>query len=158
MKELNFLSKIKDQGKLELVNPSEELKKSYIEKSESNLKSSKILYENNLLEESIALTYYSMYNLLIALLFKIGIKCENHTASIILLKKLFEINNSDIENAKKERIDKQYYTDFKIKQEGILKAIKNAEEFNNLLLDFVSKVSNSDIELFRTKFKELFKQ
>ena len=89
MKEINFLKKIKEQRKLELVDSSEEMKMSYMIKSESNLISAKILLGNERLEESVSLTYYSMYHLLNALLFKVGIKSENHTASIILLKLLF---------------------------------------------------------------------
>jgi len=42
MKKTNFLSKLKKEGKLELVDSSEEIKQSYIIKSESNITSSKI--------------------------------------------------------------------------------------------------------------------
>ena len=90
MKKINFLIKLKKERKLELIEPSEEIKESYIKKSESNLMSAKILSENNKLEESVGLAYYSMYNQLLALLSKIGIKSENHSASIILLKELFD--------------------------------------------------------------------
>lgn len=155
MKELNFLNKLKKEEKLKLVEPSEYIAKSYTNKSESNLFSAKILLENYKLEESIALTYYSMYNLLTALFFKVGIKCENHTASIILMKRIFKLDNSDIESAKKERIDKQYYTDFKIASEDVLKAIENAENFNSNLLNFISRLNNDAIEEYRKKFKEL---
>lgn len=156
MKKINFLTKLKKKKKLELVEPSEEIKKSYISKSESNLISVKILLENDKLEEAIALSYYSMYHMLTALLFKIGIKCENHSASIILLKEIFDIDNSDILNAKKERIDKQYYTDFSIKKQEVIEAIRDAEKFNDNLLDFISKINNKNIKEYREKFKELF--
>jgi len=91
--------------------------------------------------------------MLTALLFKVGVKCENHTASIILLKQLFNIDNSEIKDAKKERIDKQYYTDFSIVKQDVVKAIENAENFNSKILDFISRLTNSDIEKFRKKFK-----
>lgn len=155
IQKINFLIKLKKGKKLEIVEPSEEIKESYIKKSESNLISSKILLENNKLEEAIALTYYSMYHMLTALLFKAGIKCENHAASIILLKELFDIDNSDISDAKTERIDKQYYTDFHIKREEVIDAIKNAEIFNSKLLDFISRMNNKEIEGYMKKFKEL---
>lgn len=155
MKEINFLKKLKKEGKIKLIEPSNEISDSYISKSESNISSSKILLKSNKLEESIALTYYSMYHMLTALLFRIGIKCENHTASIILLKDVFDIGNLDILNAKKERIDKQYYTDFHIVGEEIIEAIDSAEEFNSKILDFLSKLTNDDIKKFRERFKEL---
>jgi len=155
MKKINFLINLKKKKKLRLVEPSEEIKKSYISKSESNLISVKILLENDKLEEAIALTYYSMYHMLTALLFKIGIKCENHSASIILLEEIFDLNNLDILNAKKERIDKQYYTDFHIKKQEVIEAMKNAEEFNNKIFDFISRLNNKDIKKYRNNFKEL---
>ncbi len=155
MKKIIFLNKLRRERKLQIIEPSEEIKESYFGKSESNLASSKILLDNDKLEEAITLTYYGMYNMLIALFFKIGIKCENHTASIILLKYLFEIDNLSFEYAKKERIDKQYYTDFEIAKEEIIKAIEEAEEFNNNLFDFISKITNEDVERYRKKFDEL---
>jgi len=152
MKKIGFLDKLKKEGKLELVEPSEEIKKSYIEKSESNLVSAKILFDNGKLEESVALTYYSMYHALTALLFRIGVKSENHSASIILLKRLFEIDNSDIESAKKERVDKQYYVDFEITKEQVKEAIKQAEKFNGKMIDFISRLTNESTLGYREKF------
>ncbi|MEK6906223.1 MAG: HEPN domain-containing protein [Nanoarchaeota archaeon] len=158
MKEINFLSKLLREEKLKIIEPSEELKISYIRKSESNLDSSKILLKNNKLEESITFTYYSMYHILTALLFKIGIKCENHTGSIILIKLLFGIDNSEMFSAKKERVDKQYYTDFKITKEEIIVSLKDTEKFNSLILDFISKLTNEEIARYREKFYEIVKK
>ncbi len=155
MKKMNFLIRLKNEEKLSLIEPSEEIKESYFEKSESNLSSAKILLKNDKLEEAVALTYYSMYNLVIALLFKVGIKSENHTASIILLDELFGIDNSDIKYAKKERIDKQYYTDFNIKKEEVIEAIGVAENFNSDLFDFVSRLNMNDVGRLREKFNNL---
>ncbi len=155
MKKINFLAKLFNERKLQLVDPSEEIKQSYLKKSESNLISAKILLENNKLEESVSLVYYSMYHMLTALLFKLGIKCENHSASIILLKELFSIDNSDIFFAKKERVDKQYYTDFYITKEEVLEAVKIAEDFNKRLFDFISKLDNQKIKEYREKLKIL---
>jgi uncharacterized protein (UPF0332 family) len=158
MKEIDFLIKLKIEGKLERVNPNEEIKQSYIQKSGSSLISAKILLDNDKLEESVSLAYYSMYHFLTALLFKTGIKSENHTASIILLKEIFNQNNKDIFNAKKERIDKQYYIDFKITKQDVLDTIKTAELFNGRIYDFISKISNKDIENYRNKFEDLIKK
>lgn len=155
MKKEVFLSKLTKEGKLELVDPSEEIKESYLDKSESNLESAKILLESDKLEEAVSLAYYSMYNSLISLLFKTGIKSENHSASIILLKKLFSINNSDINSAKKERVDKQYYIDFEITKEQVKEAIRQAEKFNGEIIDFISKMTNEKVAQLRKKFQKL---
>lgn len=155
MKNKTFLIKLNKEEKLQLVTPSEEIKEAHIEKSESNLISAKILLENSRLEESVSLAYYSMYHLATALFFKVGIKCENHSATIILLSHLFHINNKDIAFAKKERIDKQYYTNFSITKQEVISTIKLAENFNKSLYDFISKMNLQDIEKYRNKLKEL---
>ena len=155
MKKINFLIKLKKEEKLELVEPSEEIKESYIRKSESNIISAKILLENNRLEESVGLAYYSMYHLLSALLFKVGIKSENHSASIILLKEVFSLDNKKVSDAKTERIDKQYYVDFAISKEDVKDTIRKAEIFNSKLIDFISKINNEDITNYRKNFMKL---
>ena len=114
MRKINFLIKLKKEGKLKIIEPNSNVKDSYIEKSRNSLKSAEILLEKELIENSVPMAYYSMYNMLTALLYYLGIKCENHSASIIILKELFGIDNSKIEFAKTERVDKQYYIDFKI--------------------------------------------
>lgn len=152
MKKTNFLTKLQTEGKLKIIEPSEEIKEAYFVKSESNLISSKILFENNCFEESVSMAYYSMYNLLNALLFKVGIKCENHSGAIFLLKSLFNLDNSKLTFAKKERIDKQYYVDFNVTKKQVLETIKLAEESNKEIMNFIVKLQNKDINEYRTKF------
>lgn len=151
----SFWTKMKKDEKIILVEPSEEINESYIKKSESNTLAAKLLLENGMLEESVSIAYYSMYNLLLALLFKTGIKSENHNASIILLNKIFNKDNKLISEAKKERIDKQYHVDFKITKEQVLDTIKSAEEFNAYITDYISKITNDEIKEARKKFQQL---
>jgi uncharacterized protein (UPF0332 family) len=113
MKDLIFLKSLKRKGIIELVEPSREMELSYLIKAENCLKSAKILFRNNLYENSTSEAYYCMYNSLLSLLFKMGIKSENHSASIILFDKIFE--DEELVKiflwAKEERIDKQYYVE-----------------------------------------------
>jgi uncharacterized protein (UPF0332 family) len=153
MRRIRFLAELKGEGKLSLVEPSEDISESYRKKCESNLISSRILLENNRLEEAIALTYFSMYHLLTALLFKAGIKCENHAACIILLKELFGMDNKPISSAKEERIDKQYHSDFEISPREVRNAIQGAESFNALLLEFISRITTQQVDSFRSMFE-----
>ena len=99
-----FLNKLKKEKKLELVESSEDICNSCADKSTNCLKSAKLLLQNNLYENSVRMSYYAMYNQLTALLFRTGIKCENHAGSILLLKLLF--NKEElfklISDAKKE--------------------------------------------------------
>ena len=107
----NFLSKLKSEGKLELVEPSEQIFKSYNYKAKNYLGAAKVVQNAKYYESAISEAYYSMYNSVQSLLFICGIKCENHSAAAILLKKLFKLNNlfNIFSIAKEERIDKQYY-------------------------------------------------
>ena len=117
--------------------------------------SSRILFDNKRLEESVSLSYYSMYNILLALLFRVGIKSENHSGSIVLLKEVFGIDNSDLFFAKRERIDKQYYVDFRVVEKDAEELLRIAEDFKGMLFDFISRLNSSEIRFYRKKFVEL---
>jgi uncharacterized protein (UPF0332 family) len=84
-----FLKKLHKDAILQLVAPSEEMKIAYLKKSESHLTSARLLLDNDLFEQSVSMAYYSMYYSVLALFFATGIKCENHTAAIILLRQGF---------------------------------------------------------------------
>lgn len=86
MRKINFLIKLKKEGKLKVIEPNSNVKESYIEKSRNSLISAELLLVNGQIENSVPMAYYSMYNMLTALLYFAGIRCENHSASIIILK------------------------------------------------------------------------
>lgn len=155
MKKINFLIKLRKEGKLKLVEPSEEIKESYLNKAVSYLDSAKVLLKNKKLEETVSLAYYSMYYSVLALLFRIGIKSENHSASIILLKELLGLDNRKISFARKERVDKQYYVDFRIVEREVSQLIEDAEEFNSMILDYIEKLTLEKIENLRKEFERL---
>jgi uncharacterized protein (UPF0332 family) len=158
MKKPSFFSRLYDEGKLQLVEPSESVKESYMKKSDSYLASAKLLLANNRLEETVSLAYYSMYYAALALLFRVGIKCENHSAVIILLKEIFGIDNSELSSAKKERIDKQYYIDFAVAKEDVEELIAKAEKSNPRILDFIERLNQEKIVKFRSRTEALIKE
>ena len=155
MKEQNFLSKLKKEGKLELVEPSDEIKESYLDKSINSLKASQILVKSDLLEESISMAYYAMYHCLLGLMSKCGIKCESHTGNILLLNDLFKEQelHKIISNAKKERIDKQYYVDFEVIRKDAENLINEAQEFTIKIKLMLESFTKNDVDAVRTKFK-----
>ncbi len=155
-----FLNELKKEEKLELVEPSEDICNSYSGKSANCLKSAKLLLQNNLYENSISMSYYAMYNLLLALLFRAGVKCENHGGSILLLKLLFEENNlyKLISDAKKERIDKQYYVTTEkdeITGEIADELLNNAEDFVLKTKVVIKNLNNDVIDELREKFENI---
>ncbi len=153
----NFLAKLKKEKKIQVVEPNEEIKTAYLQRSEESLRSAKALFQINNLKDSVALTYYSMYYSLLALLFRIGIKCENHTGAIMLLKEIFSIDNEKIAAAKKERVDKQYYVDFSVTKEEVTDMILLAEEFNSQLLQFIDTLNQNKIKEFQEKTIKILK-
>ena len=134
---------------------------SYLIKAENCLKSAKILFQSELYENSTSEAYYCMYNSLLALLFKIGIKSENHFASIILFDKLFENKElvKVISWAREERIDKQYYVKtqqiVKLTQESCNEMILKAEDFLVKMKFIIFELGNEKIDSARKLFNEL---
>jgi uncharacterized protein (UPF0332 family) len=147
-----FLRKLHKEGSLQKVAPSDEMKIAYTRKSESHLTSARLLLENDLFEQSVSMAYYSMYYSVLALFFATGIKCENHTATIILLKDVFAIDNTDLEHAKTERIDKQYYVTSAPIRDDVVSLISTAESFNAALLDVTDRLTTEKKENYRKKF------
>src|SRR3989344_2570240 len=156
MTNLYFLTKLRREGKLELVEVSDDICLSYSEKAENCLKSAKILLQSKLFDNSTTMSYYAMYNSLTALLFKTGIKCENHSSAILLLKFLFENNElfKIISKAKEERIDKQYYVQSKqlamLTENSTKDLFMNAESFLINIKSIINNLTNDRIKTLRS--------
>lgn len=152
----DFLAKLFDEKKIQIVEPSENLKNAYLKRSEESLSSSKILAEAGQLNDSTALTYYSMYHSVLALFYRICLKSENHIAIITLLKGIFGIDTTGLERAKRERIDNQYYVDFHITKEVTFEMIMMAESFNSEIIDFIDKLKEKEMIEYRNKLVLMF--
>src|SRR3990167_777515 len=114
IKKIKWCSKIKDGIKLE--EPNDKLSKSYLTEAKSSLaRAEKNFKDKDLLWATVAI-YYAEYYALYSLLQKIGIKCENHACSILLVTLLLgEDKTKTINEHKDKRIDAQYY--MKVDQE-----------------------------------------
>jgi uncharacterized protein (UPF0332 family) len=151
----DFLRQLNKQGALQLVEPSEPLKDAYQKKSEGFLFSARLLLDNDRLEESVSLAYYSMYYSVVALLFRTGIKCENHTAAAMLLKLVFGQDPADLVKAKAERIETQYYIDADLTREDVKQMVLMAERFDGKIFDMVERMSTGDIERYRGELERI---
>lgn len=151
----DFYSKIHRQGHLRSVPPSMDMKRAYQRKSESYIISARILFENGRLEEAVSMIYYSMFYMVLALLFRTGIKCENHSAAIYLLEDLYGLDNDSIVRAKSERIDKQYYIDFSLSREDIYELMEVADDFNAYIMDYTERLKGREVENLRHRFQDL---
>lgn len=152
----SFVKKLKREEKIKITEPSQEICSAYLEKSEKSLISAKTLTNIGHYDDAVALTYYSMYYCSLALLYKTGIKSENHSATIILLKEFFKINNEKIQEAKKERVDKQYYTDVKATKKDVKQGIVIAEEFNTEIREKLATMKQTETQKIQEKIKQLW--
>jgi uncharacterized protein (UPF0332 family) len=156
MKKNRFIEKLVRKESIKLAQPSKIIAEDYDKKAKNSLKSAKILLEQQLYEEATAMSYYAMYHKTTSLFFLVGIKCENHAGTIILLKELFGIDNETITEAKKERIHSQYYTDNETTKESSEQLIKEAEEYLDELDYFIDTLTKKQQEDYRATFARTY--
>ena len=155
MRKSSFLNRLKADRVLELVEPSEEICESYLNKADDCFKSAKLLLEHELFENSIQMSYYTMYNSLLGLLFKCGIKSENHSGSILIFKQLFKRRElfEMISKAKEGRIEVQYYVASVQSGESARAMLTNAEEFLVQMKLILANMKLEDIPRIRSDFE-----
>ncbi len=138
--------------KARLQPPSDDVAQAYLNKARTSLLSAKALLEMKHYEDAIALAYYVMYYCATAILAKIGIKSENHTATIILLEKLLNIETTSLKKAKEERIQKQYYIEHEKLTEPTLTIIQDAEQFLSIINARIETMQRNEREQARKEF------
>lgn len=155
MKSIHFLLKLKKEEKLKITEPSLAVAQSYLQKSASHLESAKLLAKAGKLEEAVSLAYYGMYHCLLALLFRCGIKSENHSASIILLEELFQQQQlaEEIASGKRERVDKQYYVDFHLTETEVQLMLQKSEEFITQCKILINQLTEEKIKKLREELQ-----
>jgi uncharacterized protein (UPF0332 family) len=151
-----FFQRLHKEKTLLLVEPSDDIRDAFLKKSQSYLASARLLLDNERYEESVSMGYFSIYYSVMALFFATGIRCENHSAAIRLLKSIFGIDTAAIESAKAERIDKQYYVASAPVRSEVITLIRNAESFNAVLLDANARLTNEMKEVYRQRLERLF--
>jgi len=146
---LKWCFKIRDG--LKIVEPNEQLSKSYLEQAKSSLLRAKKNFEDKDLLWTTVAIYYADYYALYSFLQKIGIKCENHSCSILAINFLLgNEKTKTINEHKDKRIDAQYY--MKVDQEDKVKTMLT--ESQNFISDFdeiVSNLSENEIKEYRNK-------
>jgi uncharacterized protein (UPF0332 family) len=161
MKSSDFLNKLRIEGKLELVESSEEMSLSYEKKGVECREVARLAFENNYFESAVTQSHYSMYNNVLSLFFRCGIKCENHSASAIILRDIFNQNELYVifSKAKEERIDKQYYTtsveNNPATKESAKEMINNTLIFNPRIIGLKNNLKLQEIGIIRDKMEKI---
>lgn len=149
-KRLNWCLKIKDG--IKIFYPNENLSKSYLNEAKSSLLRAQKDYEDKDFLWTTVAIYYSEYYALYSFLQKIGLKCENHSCSIMAVEFLLGNDKIKIINEHKEkRIDAQYYMKYG-KDKEIQDMLNQAKIFISDFDDLVSNMNETDIKSYRDKF------
>jgi uncharacterized protein (UPF0332 family) len=152
-KKLKWCFKIKDG--LKIVEPNERLSKSYLEQAKSSLFRAKKDFEDKDLFWTTVAIYYAEYYALYSFLQKIGVKCKNHSCSILAVGILLgEDKTKMINDHKDKRIDAQYY--MKVDQEDKVKAMLiEAQNFISKFDELVSNLSETEIKEYRKRISKI---
>ena len=153
-KKLKWCFKIKDG--LKIVEPNSRLSKSYLEQAKSSLLRAKKDFEDEDLLWTTVAIYYAEYYALYSFLQRIGVKCENHSCSILAVSSLLGEDKTKLINEHKDkRIDAQYY--MKVDQTNKVELmLKNAQNFISNFDELVSNLSEKEINEFRSKISILY--
>jgi len=149
---LKWCFKIKDG--LKIVGPNERLSKSYLKQAKSSLiRAKKDFEDKDLLWTTVAI-YYAEYYALYSFLQRIGVKCENHSCSILAVSLLLGAEKTKtIDEHKDKRIDAQYY--MKVDQESKIRAMLiEAQNFISVFDELVSNLSEKEIKEHRDKISK----
>lgn len=163
MRSSDFLNKLKREGKLDIVESTEQMSLSYEGKGVECREVASLAFNNGYFESAITQSYYSMYNNVLSLFFKCGIKCENHSAAAIILNEFF--NQKELyhlfSKAKEERIDKQYYVtpsqNNPATKESAKEMISIAMRFNPQIIAFKNNLKIEEIKNIQEKIMKSLK-
>jgi uncharacterized protein (UPF0332 family) len=139
-----------------LARPSTEISEAFQKKSHRYLATSRLLVDNNRFEESVTLSYYSMYYALLSLLWKVGIKSESHNASISVLRKVFRMDESKIKEAKATRVEVQYFVDQDVTAQDARELLDKAHDFTAILEAKVAGLVSDDVVNYQNRFRSIY--
>lgn len=152
-KRVKWCFKIKDGVKI--TNPSKIISDSYIGLAKSTLKGAGMMLDGKDLLWATVMIYYAEYYALYSFLARIGVKCENHLCSILLVAYLLgREKTKKIERDRYRRVDAQYYLRT-VEEDRIMDMFNSAKIFVNEFDDIVSKIKDEKIDSYRRRLKTM---
>lgn len=129
---------------LRKIKPDREKAKRSLEVAKGKLKMGKEALDKGLLDASLIYAYTSMFHSARALLYKDGIQEKSHVCVVLYLKEKYA--NSipyyliqSLDYFRKERHEALYGLDFEIKEKDAALALKDAEEFIEIVEKLVKR-------------------
>ncbi len=152
-KKVQWCFHLKDGLKKE--EPNERLAKSYLEEAKASLQRAEKNFADGDLLWTTVVIYYAEYYALYSFLQSIGIKCENHSCSILAATSLLgEEKTKTINEHKSKRIDAQYYMKID-KKEEVATMLQQAKLFVSQFDDLSTNVTREEIEEYRKKLDKI---
>lgn len=150
---LKWCLKIKEG--IKIIEPNEELAKSYLKEAKDSLERAEKDFKDGDLLWATVVMYYAEYYSLYSFLQRMGVKCENHSCSILSVTALLGENKTKTINQHKDkRIDAQYYMKIGKKIE-VGNMLNEAKIFISMFEDLVSNLTEEEIKSYKNKFKKL---
>ena len=148
----------KQKDGIKLIETNDNLAQGYLKMAENSLGTMNRERKYNLMF-AISACYYSMYYSLYAIYMKIGIKCEIHSCTIELMKKvLIEFYSKEelkiIKKAFDARNIAQYYVDKIVSKEDTNYIMEKAPLFFNKSKEILAKINEKDIKDIRDKIRK----
>lgn len=139
-----------------IIDPNDNLSYAYLQKARHDLVVLRSISSEDT-EWKATVAYYARYHVLTALLLRVGVECKNHNCSLMIAESLFSnVISSDllkeVKEAKRQRIDLQYYTDRVIEKEEFEQNIKNVDGFVGKLQQIIESLIREDIDRIRKRF------
>lgn len=152
MEKLKWCFKIKEG--LKVVKPNLDLAKLYLNEAKASLKGAEERLNKKDYLWTTVIAYYAEYYALYSFLQRIGIKCENHSCSILAVKFLLgQEKTKIIEEHKNKRVDAQYYMKV-IDETKIKEMLREAKIFVSEFDNFVLNLTETEIINYRKKLIE----
>ena len=148
----------KQKEGIKLIESNDNLAQGYLKMAENSLGTMNRERKYNLMF-AISACYYSMYYSLYAICMKIGIKCEIHSCTIELMKRvLIEFYSKEdlkiIKKAFDARNIAQYYVDKIVSKEDSDYIMEKAPLFFNKSKEILAKINEGDVKEIREKIRK----
>ena len=160
MKDDGLIWCFKQKRGIRITEPNPNLTKAYLNKATSALNTMTATLQINEADWTATTAYYARYFALYALLMKIGAKSEIHDCTINIAQLLANhgiLNQNlvnDIAEAKRTRIDTQYYVATQLNQKEIRKNAETARKFVIEIEQIIENITPKQINTIRTLLKE----
>ncbi|WP_214041238.1 HEPN domain-containing protein [Methanoculleus sp.] len=143
-----------------LTAPNETLASAYLKKAEEALETMQTITAR---DWKITTAYYAMYFSLYAVLTRIGIRCENHSCTILLMERLLSdyftpAETTLVERARGARVDAQYYVSREVPDPFCEELIRAAPRFLVKCAGIVGAMNEKTIGILRERLAEAMRE